>query len=198
MRNRAVLLDRDGTLNVDSGYPRSFAEITIYPETYEAIRRINAAGLLALVVTNQSAVGRGLLSEQDLWEIHRRMSEALEARKARIDGWYYCPHYEGSARAVYRKACSCRKPETGMALQAAKDFGLDLERSYVVGDKVEDIRFGRAIEATPVLVLTGQGAASRDRLRRGPDGPAFVAPDILAAARWILAREKRTGTRTRK
>jgi D-glycero-D-manno-heptose 1,7-bisphosphate phosphatase len=120
------------------------------------------------------------------------MSEALRAEKARIDGWFYCPHYDAAEQATYRKDCACRKPRPGMALQAARDFGLDLAASYMVGDKVEDIAFGRAIGATPVLVLTGYGEGSLRTFqeRPVPDGPAFVAADVLEAVRWILAREK--------
>ncbi|MCJ7588199.1 MAG: HAD family hydrolase [Candidatus Aminicenantes bacterium] len=188
---KAVFLDRDGTLNVDVGYIRDYGRVRLYPRGIEAVRRINRAGLLALVVTNQSGIGRGLLTEQDLWTIHAKMSETLAKRKARIDGWYYCPHYEESALDAFRKNCSCRKPGPGMALQAARDFGLDLGASYLIGDKVEDIEFGRAIGATPVLVLTGYGTRSLETLGARPEGPAFVAPDVLAAVRWILAREKR-------
>ncbi len=189
-KKKAVFIDRDGTLNVDVGYPRDYGQITIYPQGVEAVRRINRAGLLALVVTNQSGIGRGLLTEQELWTIQARMSEALAAQKARIDGWYYCPHYEDSALEAFRKDCGCRKPRPGMALQAARDFGLDLEGSYMIGDKVEDIEFGRAAGATSILVLTGFGSRALDDFRTRPDGPAFIAPDILAAVRWILAREK--------
>lgn len=194
-KRRAVFLDRDGTLNVDVGYPRDYGQVELYPGGVEAVRRINGSGLLALVVTNQSGIGRGLLTERELWEIHARMSESLRARKARVDGWYYCPHYEAAARAVFRKACNCRKPRPGMALQAARDFNLDLEASYMVGDKVEDVEFGRAFGATPVLVRTGYGERSLRAFESRPDRPAFVAADVLDAVRWILAREKdgRTG-----
>jgi len=190
-KRRAVFIDRDGTLNVDIGYPRDYGRISIYPQGIEAVRRLNRAGLLALVVTNQSGIGRGLLTERELWEIHARMGDVLRAGRARIDGWYYCPHYDASALDAFRKDCACRKPRPGMALQAARDFGLDLEASYMIGDKVEDIEFGRAVGATPLLVLTGYGARSLQAFRGRPDDrPAFVAADILEAVRWILAREK--------
>jgi D-glycero-D-manno-heptose 1,7-bisphosphate phosphatase len=190
-KKRAVFLDRDGTLNVDVGYPRDYGQIKLYPQGVEAVRRINRAGLLALVVTNQSGVGRGLLTEPELWTLHARISESLAARGARIDGWYYCPHYPESTQAAFRKDCDCRKPRPGMGLQAARDFGLDLAGSYMIGDKVEDIEFGRAIGATSVLVLTGYGARSAEELRGRTDGPTCIAPDILAAVRWVLARDKR-------
>ncbi|MBN2206508.1 MAG: HAD family hydrolase [Candidatus Aminicenantes bacterium] len=188
-KRRAVFLDRDGTLNVDVGYPHDYGQVEIYPRGVEAVRRLNRAGLLTLVVTNQSGIGRGLLTERELWEIHARMGDALRAENARVDGWYYCPHYEASAHAVFRKACACRKPRPGMALQAARDFNLDLEASYMIGDKVEDIEFGRAFGATPVLVLTGYGARSLRAFQARPVRPAFVAADVLDAVRWILARE---------
>lgn len=197
-KRKAVFLDRDGTLNIDIGYPHDYGQISIYPQGIEAVRRLNRAGLPALVVSNQSGIGRGLLTEPELWEIHAKMSDALAVGKARIDGWYYCPHFESSRLDVYRKDCACRKPRTGMALQAARDFGLDLAGSYMIGDKVEDIEFGRAFGATPVLVLTGYGLRSLEAFRGRPDGPAFVASDILAAVRWILTREqgRRTAIKT--
>jgi D,D-heptose 1,7-bisphosphate phosphatase len=190
MRKKAVFFDRDGTLNVDVGYPRDYGQVSIYPQGFEAVRLVNRAGLLALVVTNQSGIGRGFLTERELWEIHARMGDALRSRKARIDGWYYCPHYDASEQDAFRKDCNCRKPRPGMAIQAALDFDLDLEASYMIGDKVEDVEFGRAFGATPVLVLTGYGGRSARTFQERDDGPAFVAADVLEAVRWILAREK--------
>lgn len=190
MKNKAVFLDRDGTINAEGGYPSDYSRISIYPASFSAVRLLNQGGLLAIVVTNQSGVGRGLFSEEALAKIHENMKEAFAVRNASLEAFYYCPHFEGSEIPKYRRICDCRKPAAGLARRAASDFRLDLRNSYTVGDKVEDIVFGINIGATPVLVLTGFGRESLDKLRKQQIMPAFVAPDILAAAEWILAREK--------
>ena len=193
MSRRAVFLDRDGTLSVDSAYPSRYEEISVYPESYEAVKRLNRAGLLAVVVTNQSAVGRGLLTEAALKEIHVRLSDSFAGREARLDAIYSCPHYALSADPRYNEDCGCRKPKPGLALRAAADLGIDLAGSYMVGDKPEDIIFGMNIGATPVLVLTGCGREALAALREQGIEPAHVAENILQAAAWILERERRQG-----
>ena len=193
MKKRAVFLDRDGTLSVDSAYPSRYEEISVYPESYEAVKRLNRAGLLAVVVTNQSAVGRGLLTEAALKEIHVRLSDSFAGREARLDAIYSCPHYALSADPRYNEDCGCRKPKPGLALRAAADLGIDLAGSYMVGDKPEDIIFGMNIGATPVLVLTGCGREALAALREQGIWPAHVAENILQAAAWILERERRQG-----
>ena len=193
MKKRAVFLDRDGTLSVDSAYPSRYEEISVYPESYEAVKRLNRAGLLAVVVTNQSAVGRGLLTEAALKEIHVRLSDSFAGREARLDAIYSCPHYALSADPRYNEDCGCRKPKPGLALRAAADLGIDLAGSYMVGDKPEDISFGMNIGATPVLVLTGCGREALAALREQGIEPAHVAENILQAAAWILERERRQG-----
>jgi len=191
MTQQAVFLDRDGTLNEDAGYPGNFGQITIYPGSFEAVRGLNEAGLLAIVVSNQSGVGRGFFGEADVELIHREMGAAFASRGARIDAFYFCPHFEGGADPRYAVACDCRKPRPGLALRAAADFDLDLARSYMIGDKPDDIAFARNIGAAPVLVLTGQGRASRMRVRALSPDPVHVASGVLSAVRWIIRRERR-------
>jgi len=191
MKKRAVFLDRDGTLNEDAGYPGNFGKIAIFPGSFEAVRRFNEAGFLAIVVSNQSGVGRGLFGESEVRDIHAQMAAAFAAMGARLDAFYFCPHFEGSADPRYAAACGCRKPRPGLALQAAADFDIDLARSYMVGDKPDDIAFGRNIGAEPVLVLTGQGRTARRRLSALGLEPGHIAADVLAAARWIIRRERR-------
>lgn len=187
---KAVFLDRDGTLNVEVGYPSRFGQIDIYPQSYEAVRKINQDGLLAVVLTNQSGVGRGLMSEADLKDIHARLTAAFLQNQARLDGIYYCPHYVHSEDPRYRKECDCRKPKPGLAHQAAAELGIDLAASYMIGDKTEDVLLGVNIGAVPILVLTGSGRESLTMLRRQNIVPAYVAVDVLKAADWILDRER--------
>lgn len=155
--NRAVFLDRDGTLNEDVGYPRSFEDIIIFPESFEAIRLLNRAGFFIIVVTNQSAVGRGWLSESELQKIHIQMKEVFLVQGARIDAFYYCPHWFPSANQAYGLSCECRKPGIALGQKAAQEFHLNLRESFMVGDKIEDILFGHRLGAKSVLVLTGEG-----------------------------------------
>jgi D-glycero-D-manno-heptose 1,7-bisphosphate phosphatase len=189
-KRRAVFLDRDGTINEDVGYPGSYDQVRIYPYSFEAVRRINEAGFAAVVITNQSGVGRGFFTENDLRVIHEKMTMAFQAENARLDGIFYCPHFISSASAEYDVDCACRKPFPGMALKAREAFDLDLEGSYMIGDKVEDIRFGLNIGATPVLVLTGHGPGSLAKLKSEGLEPAYAASDLLDAVGWILRREK--------
>lgn len=187
---KAVFLDRDGTLNVEVDYPSRFDQIDIYPQSYEAVRKINQGGLLAVVLTNQSGVGRGLMSEADLKDIHARLTAAFLQNHARLDGIYYCPHYAHSEDPRYRKECDCRKPKPGLARQAAAKLGIDLAGSYMIGDKTEDVLLGMNIGAVPILVLTGYGRESLTMLRTQNVTPAHVAADVLEAADWILHRER--------
>ena len=190
MKKKAVFLDRDGTINKDVGYPASFSVIEIYSFSFEAIKKINEIGLLAVITTNQSGVGRGLIVEKNLHDIHRKLRDSFAERNAHFDGIYYCPHYLLSSTPQYRKDCHCRKPNPGMALQAATDLKIDLKNSYMIGDKVEDILFGLNIQAKSILVLTGYGKESLPKLKKKGIKPAFVAQTLLDAVNWIVEEEK--------
>ncbi len=191
MKRRAVFLDRDGTINKDVGYPNSYSAIDIFPYSFEAVRKLNQSGLLAVIITNQSGVGRGLIIEKNLEEIHQQMKEAFFRRGARFDGIYYCPHYPFSPSPEYRKNCQCRKPLPGMALKAARELHIDLKNSYMVGDKVEDMLFGVNIGARPILCLTGFGRESLPKLEEKGIKPAFVAKTLLEAVDWIQREEEK-------
>ncbi|MFC2169354.1 D-glycero-alpha-D-manno-heptose-1,7-bisphosphate 7-phosphatase [Acidobacteriota bacterium] len=190
MKNRAVFLDRDGTLNKDAGYLNSFNQVEIFPDSFKAVRRINKAGLLAVIVTNQSGIGRGLIQEKTLKTIHRKLEASFAQQEAYFAGIYYCPHYHSSNDPKYKKICSCRKPNPEMALKAAADLNIDVSTSYMVGDKVEDILFGRNINAKPILVMTGFGPKTLPKLKEKGITPAFIAPNLLEAVNWILHSEK--------
>jgi D-glycero-D-manno-heptose 1,7-bisphosphate phosphatase len=194
MKKRAVFLDRDGNINRDVGYPNSYDIIEIYPYSFEAVRKLNQAGFLAVIITNQSGIGRGLIQEENLLDIHARMQADFEQQRAHIDGVYYCPHYLDSSHPEYGRDCTCRKPRPGMGLQAVRDFGIDPALSYMIGDKVEDIQFGLNLGATPILVLTGYGEKSREKLAVLGIEPAYIAPTLLDAVNWILAKDEKHNT----
>jgi len=188
--SQAVFLDRDGTLNEDVGYPADFRQVHIYPEAFEAVRRLRLAGFATVVVTNQSGVGRGYFDEDDLRALHSRFMETFARRGAPLDGLYHCPHAPAPPE---RPACTCAKPRPGLALRAARELGLDLARSYMVGDKADDILFGLNAGAVPVLVLTGYGRESAPAIASRGASPAHTAAGILEAAAWIIARGRPHG-----
>lgn len=181
-KNAAVFLDRDGTINEEVGYLDSMDKLSIFPAAFDAVRIINEAGMKVVVVTNQSGVARGFFDEAFVKDIHERMKKLFLERDAVIDRFYYCPHHPTEGGGSYRTVCDCRKPKPGMLLKASAELGIDLSVSYVVGDTTRDIELARRCEATGILVRTGYGkdmAVSEIK-------PAYVADDILAAARWIV------------
>jgi D-glycero-D-manno-heptose 1,7-bisphosphate phosphatase len=188
--NRAVFLDRDGTINEEMGYINHIDRFALLPRTAEAIRLINASGLKAVVVTNQSGVARGMFPESLVGEVHLKMEGLLRAGRAYIDGIYYCPHHPDFGPPEYRKPCSCRKPATGLIERACNELNIDPTRSYMVGDRIMDVEFGHKIGAKGILVLTGYGKGElmycNGQWRREPD---LIAKDLYDAVRWIIAQE---------
>ena len=180
-RNPAVFLDRDGTINEEVGYLSRLDLLKLIPGTPEAIRLINEAGMITVVVTNQSGVARGYFSEDFVETVHRRINEMLQEQGARIDRFYFCPHHPVYGNGPYKIACSCRKPESGLFLRASEELDIDLARSYVVGDMLKDIDAGKRVGAKGVLVRTGYG-----RNVTQTDKPAYIAEDVLDAVKWIL------------
>ena len=183
----AVFLDRDGTINEQMGYVNHLSRFQLLPGVARAIRSLNEAGLPVVVVTNQSGLARGYFPESLLEAVHAEMYRLLAEEGARLDGLYVCPHHPEAKEERFRLDCDCRKPRTGLLERAAAELGLDLGRSYMVGDRWSDLRCGAAVGATTVLVLTGYGRG--DAAYVGPGQtvqPDHVAEDLEAAARWIL------------
>ena len=148
MRRPAVFLDRDGTIIEDVGYLRDPSEVRLMSGAAEAIHRLNASGLVCVVVTNQSGVARGILSEEDYHRIERRMDELLATSGARIEGHYFCPHLPDVTGP-----CECRKPGTLLYRQAAQRFDIDLERSWWVGDRPRDVLPATAFNGRGILIV---------------------------------------------
>ena len=182
----AVFLDRDGTINEDVGYLDSLERLTLFPYSIDAVRLLNQAGFCAVVVTNQRGVATGLISETFLQMVHDVLSERFRRGGARIERFYYCPHDPHAPIEQYRRDCMCRKPKPGLVLQAADDLGIDLTRSYVVGDKWSAVALARNVGATGVLVQTGYGTTQAKRLDRPRD--AIVTAALMAATVRILER----------
>lgn len=208
----AVFLDRDGTINEETGYLDSIEKLRLIPGAAAAIRLINAGGMKAVVVTNQSGVARGFYDEAFVEKTHARLREILRAEGAFLDGIYCCPHHPTEGKGDYLQSCDCRKPAPGLLLRAARELRLDLARSYMVGDTLKDIEAGTRAGAKGILVRTGYGgeellklgreeaspgppengqnspdAAPGDAVRQtDPRRPDYVAADVLEAVEWIL------------
>jgi D-glycero-D-manno-heptose 1,7-bisphosphate phosphatase len=182
----AVFLDRDGTVIEERGYLGRLDLIELFPWSAEAIRLLSEAGYAIVIVTNQAGVARGLFDEAFVHSAHARLDEMLRERGAAVDGYYYCPHHPEGSLDRYRVACGCRKPAPGMVRQAAIELGLDMDRSFVVGDKWLDIGLARNAGATGVLVRTGYAGGDAAVPPAGCE-PAVTVDTLLDAARWILA-----------
>jgi D-glycero-D-manno-heptose 1,7-bisphosphate phosphatase len=183
MAKAAVFLDRDGTINVERDYLFRIEDFSFIAGVPQAIRRLNEAGFLVVVVTNQSGVARGYYREEDVERLHAHISHQLAAIGARVDGYYYCPHHPSSGNAPYVQACDCRKGRPGMLLDAARDLKIDLSRSWMVGDKTADVDAGLAAGCTPVLVRSGYGEQEQTKI--DPQRVA-VCDDLSAAVDLIL------------
>ncbi|UCE03523.1 MAG: HAD-IIIA family hydrolase [Candidatus Latescibacterota bacterium] len=188
MGTRSVFLDRDGTINVEKHHLHRADQMQLIAGAGEAIRLLHRARLKVVVVTNQSAIGRGLLSLDELRRIHAEMCEQLRRDAAGIDAIYSCPHHPSAAVGRYRVECGCRKPQPGALYRASRDLGIDLSRSFLVGDKISDLEAGSAAGCTTILVRTGYGRDSERQLLHRKNQPDHVAENILEAAHWILAR----------
>ena len=187
---RAVFLDRDGTINVLRGFVHREEDFVLEANAVEAIRRINASGMLAVVVTNQPSVARGLCTEEDIRRIHRKLSTLLGKEGVFLDGLYYCPHHPHKGfpeeNPLYKIPCLCRKPETGMVKEAADKLHIDMASSWIVGDSSSDMELGRRAGLKKALVLTGEGGKDG----KYPVVPDLIGEDILEAVDKILEREE--------
>ncbi len=156
----------------------------ILPRVADSIRRLNEAGLPVIVVTNQSGIGRGYFPESLVHSVHEIMTQQLEAAGARLDGIYYCPHTSADG-------CECRKPNIGMLERAGREHGIDLLRSFVVGDRHGDIELARRAGSRSILVRTGYGEGEYLwNAAKWPIQPDFVAADLADAVHWILRQTK--------
>ena len=184
----AVFFDRDGTLNEEIGHVRNAEDFRVYSFAARAVRLVNQAGLRAIVVTNQSGIGRGLIPESLVRRVNRQLSRRIATGGGQLDAIYYCPHHPEASVPRFRMVCGCRKPAAGLLEAAAKEFGVDLERSFIIGDRFVDVLAGKRVGARSVLVLTGVGQAELDHDRsKTITQPDHVAENAYQAVRWILA-----------
>ena len=184
---RGIFLDRDGTIIEEVGYLDRPERVEFFPWTIDAVRTFNRAGLGVFLVSNQSGIARGFFTDAVVEQVHRKIADMLAAGGAHIDAYYYCPHHpDGSVREL-AKVCGCRKPARGLVDRAASEFGVDPERSFVVGDRWLDVGLARAVGAKAVLVRTGYGD-SEERKPPKDLNADVVVDNLIAASSWILGR----------
>jgi histidinol-phosphate phosphatase family protein len=178
-QNIAVFLDRDGTLNEDRGYVTSPEQLVLFSGVPEALARLNQLGVQVILMTNQSAIGRGFMATHDLQHIHQKLVDLLGAHEGRIDEVYVCPHRPD-------EGCACRKPQVGMIKQAAERFSLDLSQCFFVGDKCSDLEAAHKAGVTGVLVLSSVYGEAALKARDNGEFPiAHVAQTFVDAVDWI-------------
>lgn len=183
----AVFVDRDGTMIEDVGYLDRLERLKLFPYTVDALRLLSRAGFKIVVATSQNGVAMGMLTEEFLAETHAHLSRVLETAGAKVEGYYYCPHSTHASVERYRTDCECRKPKPGMILAAARDHGLDLARSFVVGDRWRDVEMGVAAGTRAVLVETGYGKSEAGR-RPANMAEVPVVANLVEAASLILRK----------
>ena len=192
----AAFLDRDGTITVERGHITRPDDLVLIDGAATAVRALNEAGVLAVVVSNQSGVARGLMTEEDLAGIHDALEDLLAAGGARLDAAYYCPNFAGGSVERYTTDTSCRKPATGMIERAVRDLDIDLSSSVVIGDQMTDLELAQRAGVPAVLVMTGKGPRAEARAAEQCVPIAHKAEDITAAVRWTLAaRDRGKGSR---
>jgi D-glycero-D-manno-heptose 1,7-bisphosphate phosphatase len=180
LKRPAIFLDRDGVINENrADYVKSWSEAEFLPGVFGALRRLAQADLAIVLITNQSAVGRGIISHKEAVQINRRIVGTIRAQGGRVDGAYLCPHHPD-------ENCACRKPRPGLLLQAADELDLDLGRSYFIGDAVTDMQAADAAGVKGILVLTGRGQEQVSRASLEDSLPWPVAADLGAAVDHIL------------
>ncbi len=184
-----VFLDRDGVLITDVRNLTKPEQVVLAPGAAGVVRNLKRSGFCVVVVTNQPVVARGWLTESQVGEIHEHIQTLLGPEDGEISAFYFCPHHPNATVPKYRRECACRKPRPGMLLQAGKEFDLDLDRSYMVGDRITDTMAGLAAGCTTILVESGQHEAPPIQTSDPIDLSAKAhhqCRDLQAAARWIL------------
>ncbi|HLH24159.1 MAG TPA: HAD family hydrolase [Chloroflexota bacterium] len=179
----ALFLDRDGTLVRPRHYPTRPDELSLFDGVVPELRRLQALGMRLVIITNQSGIAHGYLTEADLARMHAHLSAELAAGGVRLAGIYHCPHHPDGAVPHLAIRCACRKPEPGMLLRAAAELGLDLRRSWFVGDILDDVEAGNRVGCRTVLVDLGTESPPPSPVRT----PAYIARDTRHALQIVRA-----------
>ncbi len=182
----AVFIDRDGVINKEVDHLRDASQLVLLPNVGKAIKRINDLNIPAIIVTNQSSVARGFITEHQLHIIHKALLELLEETGAFIDGIYYCPHHPEIGSYGYKMQCTCRKPNHGMLLKAAEEFNIKLDSSTMIGDSISDMKAAWNAGCKSILVSTGHGQKAKQLLEHEENTPDYIANDLSDAINWLI------------
>lgn len=184
MANKAVFLDRDGTINYDPGYIGNPDEVELFPDAGNILSELkNIYNFKLIVISNQSGVARGLITREQVDLVNDAINKRLQNFNVQIDAFYYCPYHP---EFNTEELCKCRKPDTGMIMQAVTDQDVDLSKSYLVGDSDVDILAAINAGIKSVLVKTGKGEQSISILQNDNNFPSFVAENLTEASRFII------------
>lgn len=173
--NKAIFLDRDGTLNMDEGYTYKTQELRFFPDVFRALNLLKN-DFIFIIITNQAGIGRGYYTEEDMHKFNERLLDELSKEKIKVEGVYFCPH-------TPEDNCSCRKPNPSSINKAKQKYGIDVKSSWVIGDHPNDVLLAKNAGCRSVYVLTGHGKKHFDELKDRPD---FIAENLLRAAEHIV------------
>ena len=194
---RAVFIDRDGTISEEVGYINHASRFNLFPYSAAAIKHLNDNGWLAIITTNQAGVARGYFSEEMIKAVHKRMNDGLEAGGARLDAVYYCAHHPSLGDTPYRLDCDCRKPKPGLITRAAREFDINLDESWMVGDRYSDIEVARNAGVKSAFVLSGYGRGEWEHQRETWSlQPDLVSENLLEAVDFIVADRGNVGSQS--
>jgi D-glycero-D-manno-heptose 1,7-bisphosphate phosphatase len=186
---RAVFIDRDGTISEEVGYINHPSRFRLFPYAASAVKHLNENGWLAILVTNQAGVARGYFSEDMIKTVHAGMANDLAHGGAKLDAIYYCAHHPSVGEPPYRFDCDCRKPKPGLISRAAKDFEIDINNSWMVGDRYSDVELAGNAGLKSAFVLSGYGRGEWEHQREAwAQQPDLIADNLLAAVHLIVAK----------
>ncbi|MCD4784579.1 MAG: HAD-IIIA family hydrolase [Candidatus Eremiobacteraeota bacterium] len=184
--NKAIFIDRDGTINKEVDFLSQVEDIEIIPRCVDAIKLMNENGFLVIIISNQSGIARGYFDNLDSLNIFSEIISRLKEKGASIDNFYYCPHHPEGKVKEFSIKCDCRKPAPGMFLEAREDFNIDFSQSFAIGDRIRDIMPAIQLGCKGILVKTGYGGKEMSKKDEWTLTPDFIAEDLYDAAKWIL------------
>lgn len=184
--NKAIFLDRDGTINIDKQYLYKIDDFELLPGVVEGLKLLQSEEYLLIVITNQSGIGQGYYSEEDFFELNIWMLDYLSQRGIKISKVYFCPHHPNAVIEKYRKICTCRKPALGMYEQAIREYNIDLTESFVIGDKIRDCAICRITSCRGYLVSKNEKTSIINDVKNGKYARVKYKNNLLEAALDII------------
>lgn len=189
MKNKAIFLDRDGTLIKEKNYLKEISELELESDTIQSLQLLQNQGFLLIIITNQSGIGQSILTVNQFLTTQNHLIQLLAKKGIKITDFYYCPHHPKKAKGEFKKECDCRKPKPGMILKAISEHNIDPTHSYMIGDKWDDVSAGKNANLKSILVKTGYGKES-SKNPLSSITPDYIAENLLDATQFILKTEK--------